>query len=112
MSKVAAYLQEHIQGEVTTNAAILDAKSRDMSVLRVAPEMVIYPRVTNDIRKVARFSWQLAEKGHVLPITVRGGGNDQTGAAIGKGISLVTTAHMNRVFELAPKQSSCVSSLA
>ncbi|HEX6415900.1 MAG TPA: FAD-binding oxidoreductase [Candidatus Saccharimonadales bacterium] len=104
MSKVAAYLQEHIQGEVTTNAAILDAKSRDMSVLRIAPEMVIYPRVTNDIRKVARFSWQLAEKGHVLPITVRGGGNDQTGAAIGKGIALVTTAHMNRVFELAPKQ--------
>jgi len=104
MSKVAAYLQEHIQGEVTTNAAVLDAKSRDTSVLRIAPEMVIYPRLTNDIRKVARFSWQLAEKGHVLPITVRGGGNDQTGAAIGKGVSLVTPAHMNRIFELAPKQ--------
>jgi FAD/FMN-containing dehydrogenase len=104
MSKVAAYLQEHIQGEVTASPAVLEAKSHDMSVLRVVPEMVIYPRVTNDIRKVARFAWQLAEKGHVLPITARGGGNDQTGAAIGKGISLVTTAHMNRIFELAPKQ--------
>lgn len=104
MSKVAAYLQEHILGEVTTNPAILDAKSRDASVLEITPEMVIYPRVTNDIRKVARFSWQLAEKGHVLPITARGGGSDQTGAAIGKGISLVLTAHMNHIFELAPKQ--------
>ena len=82
MSKVAAYLQEHILGEVTTNPAILDAMSRDGGVLHLMPEMVIYPRVTNDIRKVARFAWQLAEKGHVLPVTVRGAGSDTTGAAI------------------------------
>ena len=56
MSKVAAYLQEHILGEVTTNPAILHAKAHDASVLEITPEMVIYPRVTNDIRKVARFS--------------------------------------------------------
>jgi FAD/FMN-containing dehydrogenase len=104
MSKVAAYLQEHILGEVTTNPAVLDAMSRDGSVLQMTPEMVIYPRVTNDIRKVARFAWQLAEKGHVLPITVRGAGSDATGAAIGQGIVLVTPAHMNRIFEFDSKQ--------
>lgn len=104
MSKVAAYLQEHILGEVTTNPAILEAMSTDASVLKISPEMVIYPRVTNDVRKVARFAWQLAEKGHVLPITVRGGGSDETGAAIGKGIVLSFPAHMSRVLELAGKQ--------
>jgi len=104
MSKVAAYLQEHILGEVTTNSEVLDAMSHDGSVLQIMPEMVIYPRVTNDIRKIARFAWQLAEKGHVLPITARGSGRDQTGAAIGKGIVLVTPAHMNRVFEFDAKQ--------
>jgi FAD/FMN-containing dehydrogenase len=104
MSKVAAYLQEHILGEVTTNSAILNAMSYDGSVLEITPEMVIYPRVTNDIRKVARFAWQLAEKGHVLPITVRGSGSSTTGAAIGRGIILVTPAHMNHIFELDTKQ--------
>ena len=104
MSKVAAYLQEHILGEVTTNPAILDAMSRDGSVLHMTPEMVIYPRVTNDIRKVARFAWQLAEKGHILPVTVRGAGSDTTGAAIGSGIVLVTPAHMNHIFEFDSKQ--------
>lgn len=104
MSKVAAYLQEHILGEVTTNSAILKAMSHDSSVIEIMPEMVIYPRVTNDIRKVTRFAWQLAEKGHVLPVTVRGSGSSKTGAAIGKGIVLVTPAHMNHIFELDSKQ--------
>lgn len=104
MSKIAAYLQEHIQGEVSTNAAILKSLSTDGSILEIAPEMVVYPRVTNDIRKVARFSWQLAEKGHVLSLTARGSGTDRTGGAIGKGIVIVMPAHMNRVFELDAKQ--------
>lgn len=104
MSKVAAYLQEHILGEVSTNPAVLKALSTDASVLQITPEMAVYPRVTNDIRKVARFVFQLAEKGHVIPVTTRGSGTDQTGAAIGKGISLVMPAHMNRTYELDSKQ--------
>jgi FAD/FMN-containing dehydrogenase len=104
MSKVASYLQEHILGEVSTNPAILKAMSHDGSVLQQTPEMVIYPRVTNDIRKIARFAWQLAEKGHVLPLTARGNGADETGAAIGKGIIISFPAHMNRIFELDSKQ--------
>lgn len=104
MSKVATYLQEHIVGEVSTNGAILAALSHDLSVLEMTPEMVVYPRVTNDIRKVARFTWQLAEKGHILALTPRGGGTDETGGAIGKGIIVSTTAHMNRILEFDPKQ--------
>ncbi len=104
MSKVANYLNEHILGEVTCNDAIRAAMSTDASVLTIKPEMVVYPRTTNDIRKVARFSNQLAEKGHLLPITPRGAGSDQTGAAIGKGIILNTTAHMDAIFEIDAKQ--------
>jgi FAD/FMN-containing dehydrogenase len=104
MSKVASYLRGHLSGEVSVREDVLVAMALDGGVLAQKPEMVIYPRNTNDIRKVARFSWQLAEKGHKLPITVRGAGTDATGAAIGRGISLVTTAHMNRIFEYDTKQ--------
>jgi FAD/FMN-containing dehydrogenase len=104
MSKVAEYLQEHITGEISVHPTILDAMSHDGSVLELKPEMVVYPRVTNDIRKVARFAWQLAEKGHVLPLTARGYGTDETGGAIGKGALILTTAHMNRLLEFDPKQ--------
>jgi len=104
MSKLAAYLRGHLAGEVMTRDDIRDALSSDGGVLRLKPEMVIYPRNTNDIRKVLRFTWQLAEKGHILPVTARGGGTDVTGASIGKGISLVTTAHMHQIYEYDAKQ--------
>jgi FAD/FMN-containing dehydrogenase len=104
MSKLAAYLRGHLTGEVMTRDDIRDELSTDGGVLRLKPDMVIYPRNTNDIRKVLRFTWQLAEKNHILPVTVRGGGTDTTGAAIGKGISLVTTAHMHEVYEYDAKQ--------
>lgn len=104
MSKVAAYLQGHITGELVTRRDVRDKYSRDGSVLERMPEMVVYPRTTNDIRKVLRFAWQLAEKGHALPVTVRGAGTDSTGAAIGHGVSLVLSQHMNRIFEFDNKQ--------
>ncbi len=104
MSKLAAYLRGHVTGEVSTRVDVRESVANDMGVLTLMPEMVIYPRSTNDVRKVARFSWQLAEKGHGIPITPRGAGTDAGGAAIGKGISLVTTSHMSRIFEYDAKQ--------
>lgn len=104
MSKIAQYLNEHLQGEVTTSAAVRERFSTDASILRVVPDLVVYPRSTSDIRKVARFSWQLAEKGHKLSITARGGGSDQTGAAIGTGAIVSLQAHMNSIFEVDAKQ--------
>lgn len=104
MSKLAAYLRGHLAGEVMTRDDIREALEGDGGVLRLRPEMVIYPRNTNDIRKVLRFTWQLAEKGHVLSVTARGGGTDTTGAAIGKGVVLVTTAHMHQIYEYDAKQ--------
>ena len=104
MSKVSKYLNQHILGEVVTDSAIRARFSTDASVLTITPEMIVYPRVTNDIRKVARFAWQLAEKGHVLSLTARGAGTDDTGGAIGAGAIIAMTAHMNRIFEYDAKQ--------
>jgi FAD/FMN-containing dehydrogenase len=103
MSKIAQYLNEHILGEITGAKAIRNRFARDGSVLTITPELVMFPRVTNDIRKAARFSWQLAEKGHVLPITARGFGSDATGAAIGKGLIVNTTAHLTKILHIALK---------
>lgn len=97
MSKISEYLNEHILGEVTQNKAIRERFSRDGSVLTIKPEVIVFPRTTNDIRKVARLSWQLAEKGHVLSVTARGFGADATGGSIGSGAIVNTTAHLNKI---------------
>jgi FAD/FMN-containing dehydrogenase len=103
MNKIAQYLNEHVLGEVTSAESVRRRFSRDGSILNIMPELVVHPRVTNDIRKVARFTWQLAEKSHVMPMTVRGGGTDKTGAAIGEGIIINTLAHLNKIIYINPK---------
>jgi FAD/FMN-containing dehydrogenase len=91
-------------GEVLSSPDVRKYFSTDGSVFEVTPSLVVYPKNTQDVRKVTRFSWQLAEKGHLLPITARGRGSDQGGAAIGTGIVLVFPAHMNSLLELDVKQ--------
>jgi len=103
MSKVANYLQEHLVGEVITSIDVRKHFSTDMSIFAVAPLLVVYPRNENDIRKTARFTWQLAERGRVIPITARGAGTDLGGASLGEGIILAFPAHMNRILELDSK---------
>ncbi len=106
MSKVAHYLQEHLLGEVMTSTEARRYFATDGSILQLAPALVAYPRNENDVRKTARFSWQLAERGRVIPLTPRGAGTDQTGGALGSGIMLVFPAHMNRVLELDIKANT------
>ncbi len=106
MSKVAHYLQEHLVGEVMTSTDARRYFATDNSILQLAPALIAYPRNENDVRKTARFTWQLAERGRVIPITARGSGTDQSGAALGGGIMLVFPAHMNRILELDTKSST------
>jgi len=102
-SKVAYYLQEHLLGEVLTASHVCKQFSTDASVFTVTPSIVLYPKNEQDVRKTARFTWQLAERGRTIPITARGFGTDQTGAALGSGIIMVFPAHMNRILELDTK---------
>ena len=109
MSKVAHYLQEHLVGEVSASPEVRRHFARDASILQMAPAIVVYPRNENDIRKTASFCWQLAERGRPIPITARGGGSDTSGAAIGSGIMIVMTAHMNKILELDPKKEEIIA---
>lgn len=103
MNKVAHYLQQHLGGEILTSADVIDYFSTDESILSIRPQLVVYPRSESDVRKVCRFTWQLAEKGKAVPITARGMGTDQTGAALGSGIIIATPAHLNKVVEFDSK---------
>lgn len=103
LSKVAHYLQEHLVGEVLSSPDVRRHFSTDASIYKLAPALVVYPRNENDVRKTARFSWQLAERGRKVPITARGLGTDLSGAALGSGIMMAFPAHMNRIIDFDGK---------
>ena len=103
MSKIADYLRDRLTGEVSAEPAVRKSFSTDGSVLEIVPQVVVYPRTTNDVRKLARFTWRLSERGQILPITPRGGGTDTTGGAIGSGAVVAFPAHMSRILEFDAK---------
>lgn len=108
MNKLAHYLQEHLRGEVIVSTSALAKYARDASIFEQTPSLIAYPMDESDIRKTARFAWQLAERGRIIPITARGSGSDFTGAAIGQGIVLVTPVHMNKILEFDSKSGFVV----
>lgn len=103
MSKVSEYLNEHLLGEVSASDNVKKSFSEDESILQISPEMVVFPRVANDIRKVARFAWQLAEKNRNISLTARGDGFGVSGGAIGKGIIVDASTYLNKVLYITPK---------
>ena len=108
MSKIGHYLQEHLLGEVTESADTRSFFSTDMSIFSITPSVIVFPRSEHDVRKTARFTWQLAERGKVVPITARGAGTDYSGAAIGQGIVISFPAHMNRIVQLDTKSGAII----
>lgn len=104
MSKIADYLRSHLRGEVITSNDAREAYSRDGSVLKYTPLLVVHPFDINDMRKVVHFAWQLAQKKYTLPITARGGGSNTAGSAINNGLIIDCSTHMNMILELDTKQ--------
>jgi FAD/FMN-containing dehydrogenase len=104
MSKIASYLAGHLRGEVLSGKDIRANLSTDGGVMKLTPILAAYPYDTSDLRKVTHFAWQLAQKGHVLPLTVRGGGTNKVGAAIGSGAIVSLPTHLSTVFEVDTKQ--------
>ena len=98
MGKIARYLNQLTNGDVFDAPEILDAYSVDRSALEIRPKLVAFPESTDDIRKLVRFSGQLAGKGIKLPITVWGSGLDKMGADLGNGM-IISTEKMNKLLE-------------
>lgn len=99
MSKLSEYLNRHVVGNVFDRPAILEDYSCDRSILKITPRLVAFPENTDDIRKLVRFSSQLADREYALPITVRGTGLDKTGASIGEGL-IISTEKLNQLEEI------------
>ena len=72
--------------------------SSDASIYRVEPAVVAFPRSADDA--IAALS--VCRDAHV-PITARGAGTSIAGNAIGTGVVLDFSRHMNRVLELDPQ---------
>ena len=81
-----------ISGDWHMDTATLEKFSRDMSIYRIVPAMVVEPKNEKDVLSTLQFA-----RNEGLSIVSRSGGSDLSGASIGPGIILNFKKHLNQV---------------
>src|SRR5215208_6818586 len=88
-------LEGAIDGEVRFDNVSRALYSTDASVYQIEPLGVVVPRTAEAVTRAVQIAGR-----HGVSITPRGGGTSQAGQAIGAGLVLDTSKHLNRVLEI------------
>ncbi|MEU1958543.1 FAD-binding and (Fe-S)-binding domain-containing protein [Nocardia sp. NPDC019304] len=94
-----AALRGRIDGAVDTSDRRRAEYSSDASNYRVLPTAVVFPRTDDDVANTLEFA-----RAEGLPVTARGSGTSVAGNAIGPGLVLDFSRHLNRVVSIDPDQ--------
>jgi FAD/FMN-containing dehydrogenase/Fe-S oxidoreductase len=94
---LVAALDRAIAGEVDASARRRSEYATDASNYRVPPEVVVFPRSTEDVLAILATARE-----HGSPVTARGGGTSVAGNAVGPGIVIDFSRHLNKILEIDP----------
>lgn len=83
--------------DVRTDATHRAAYSSDASLYRVVPRAVAFPRSAEDVLAIVEAARELG-----VPLTARGAGTSVAGNAVGPGVVLDFSRHMNQVLDIDP----------
>ena len=88
-------LKNIIRGEVEQDEKTLRAYSTDASLFRIKPRVVVFPKDVRDIKALVKFAADNKKDNPELSLTVRSGGTDMTGGAIGESIIVDVNKYLN-----------------
>ena len=88
-------LTDAIEGELRVDRAAASVYSSDASLYEIEPLAIAFPRNAHDVQVLAAYS---ADNG--IPLIPRGAGSGLAGGALGAGIVLDFSRHMNRILSI------------
>lgn len=89
-----------IKGEVEADDVTLEKYSRDASIFAVRPEVVVFPKDSEDIQALVNFVHAKRAQGEHISLTPRSGGTDMSGGPLSSSIVVEVNRHMNHLQEL------------
>ncbi|WP_370938189.1 FAD-binding and (Fe-S)-binding domain-containing protein [Amycolatopsis sp. cg13] len=98
-----ADLRANVRGEVHADVRRRAEYSTDASNYRVVPQVVVLPKETGDVLATLEIA-----RRHGVPLTSRGGGTSVAGNAIGPGVVVDFSRHLNRIVDLDPQARTAV----
>ncbi|MFD6179088.1 MULTISPECIES: FAD-binding and (Fe-S)-binding domain-containing protein [unclassified Isoptericola] len=100
---VASALRTVIAGDVDTSPRRRAEYSTDASNYRVVPDVVAFPRSSRDVERGLEVLRELK-----IPVTARGAGTSVAGNAVGTGVVLDFSRHLNQVVSVDPEAGTAV----
>ena len=102
-SELVARLRVSVSGTVDDSTLRRAEYSSDASNYRVVPRVVVLPNCVDDILAAADVA-----RAAGVPLTMRGGGTSVAGNAVGPGIVLDTSRHLDRVLAVDPEARTAI----
>lgn len=97
MNVLKQKIQEILTGEVEDDENTREYYSHDASMFELLPELVVYPKTSDDLKSLVKFVAHTKESLPNLSITPRSAGTDMSGGAIGQSIVVDFTRHFNSI---------------
>jgi FAD/FMN-containing dehydrogenase len=93
-------IKKIIKGDVLDDNDTLTSHSNDASLFEIRPELVIFPKDSDDVKAIVRYVENHKKDNPTLSITARSGGTCMSGGSINESIILDFTKYMNRIIEV------------
>src|SRR3990167_6322907 len=90
-------IQKFFKGDTDDSEETLVKYSHDASLLEVRPEIVLFPKDSEDVQNLVKWAGENKNKYPNLSITPRCAGTDMSGGAIGESIILDFSRNMNKL---------------
>lgn len=93
-------IKKFFRGDVLADEATLNAYSRDYSIFRVKPKVVVFPKDAADVRNLVKFAAKKKKAGENISLTGRSAGTDMTGGPLGESVVVEFTRYFNHIKEI------------
>ncbi|MHB8362795.1 MAG: FAD-binding oxidoreductase [Patescibacteria group bacterium] len=97
MDNLKNELTKIVKGKVTDDISILESYSRDASIFKMTPKIVVFPEDVHDIEELVKYVESKNKDGVDLSITVRSAGTDMGGGPLTESILIVMPEHFNKI---------------
>jgi len=102
MKNIFESLKPSFKGDIDIKVETLKTYSHDASLFEVKPEVVMFPKDSEDIKVLVKWVNSKKKEYPTLSITPRSAGTDMSGGVLGNSIVIDFTKYMNRIIDVKP----------
>jgi FAD/FMN-containing dehydrogenase len=102
---IADEIKQFFHGDVAVDDATLTKYSRDYSLFKVRPQVVVFPKDVDDIKALVKFVAQKKAAGEDVSLTGRSAGTDMTGGPLTQSIVVSFTKYFNHIIEIGADEA-------